>query len=528
MSIKTLRLEKEYEKSLADSARLLDAEKDRVRRMEQLLLQFESEALRSRLDRAHEQLLLSTQAESEARLQLEEAYQEIDRLDFHVQSSSNEVEKLKVGFRFPGSITQRSRSEHQQGELSTLNNTSTGYSTLLTEKLNLSREMSHLKSEIERLKSQNDSHQALVAEKHEMERQLNSLEVQLENEKHAHERTRSKSAQQAVEIDRLYARIDELQSELTRELRAKQQHEHDNRQQNMGWESQRSVLEGKVETLKKQLRSSKDKLQETQQELQQRRSNVRNKESDGTESRSRVIPLQRPGPSAEYHNGVTIATPGAVRVKEKTQRQSTLPGDKSAFSITPFLNRTGGPRDSSSSSEAEEDPMDVTLDESNDSFRKAWAIDEPSGIDAAPNDRSGPIQGPPKAKVGKAKPRVREGKPAASGPTTGSKKPGNGFSGKELADVSDDSIDPFIEQGQTKPKKRKLGAQRDRSLFEEDEEEDDMVENRKPGRKVGLGAGRNSVLATTAISSTSTGDRARTLGFGGGGFSPLKRDRKRL
>jgi hypothetical protein len=105
MSIKTLRLEKEYEKSLADSARLLYAEKDRVRRMEQLLLQFESEALRSRLDRAHEQLLISTQAESEARLQLEEAYQEIDRLDFHVQSSSNEVEKLKVGFRFPGSIT---------------------------------------------------------------------------------------------------------------------------------------------------------------------------------------------------------------------------------------------------------------------------------------------------------------------------------------------------------------------------------------------------------------------------------------
>lgn len=96
MSIKTVRLEREYEKSLAESARLLDAEKDRVRRMEQLLLQFESETLRSQLDRAHEQLLVSTQAESEARLQLDEAYQEIDRLGLHVQSSSNEVEKLKV------------------------------------------------------------------------------------------------------------------------------------------------------------------------------------------------------------------------------------------------------------------------------------------------------------------------------------------------------------------------------------------------------------------------------------------------
>ncbi|KAJ5298677.1 uncharacterized protein N7443_006797 [Penicillium atrosanguineum] len=506
MSIKTIRLEKEYEKSLADSARLLDAEKDRVRRMEQLLLQFESETLRSQLDRAHEQLLVTTQAESEACLQLDEAYQEIDRLDLHVQSSLKEVEKLK-----------------QQGELSTLNNTSTGYNTLLTEKLHLSRDISHFESEIKRLKSQNNSHQALVAEKHEMERQLNSLEIQLENEKHAHERTRAKSTQQATEIDRLSARIDDLQSELTKELHAKQQHERENQQQSVGWESQRSVLEGKVDTLKKQLRSAKDKLQETQQELQQRRINSMSNEGDGTESRSRAVPLQRPGPSADYHSGVTIATPGAVRVKEKSQKPSALPGEKSVFSITPFLNRTGGPtKDSPSSSEAEEDPMDVTLDESNASFRKARAIDEPSGIDAALDDRPGPTQAPPpKARAGKLKTKARDAKPAAPRPTHGSKK-----SGIEHADMSDDAIDPFIEQGQAKPRKRKLGAQRDRNLFEGDEEED-MLDNRKPGRKVGLGAGRNSVLATTAISSTAAGDRGpRALGFGG--FSPLKRDRKRL
>lgn len=356
-----------------------------------------------------------------------------------------------------------------------------------------------------------------------MERQLKSLEVELENEKHAHERTRAKSAQQAAEIDRLSARIDDLQSELTSELRAKQQHERETQQQNVGWESQRSVLEGKVETLKKQLRSAKDKLQETQQEVQQRRiPTSMNNEGDGTESRSRVVPLQRPGPTADYHSGVTIATPGAVRVKEKSQKQSALPGEKSAFSITPFLNRTGGPKDSSSSSEAEEDPMDITLDESNASFRRARAIDEPNGIDAALNDRPDPTEvPPPKARAGKTKTKARDGKPAAPRRTNGSKKPGI-----EHADMSDDAIDPFIEQGQTKPRKRKLGTQRDRNLFEEEEEED-MLESRKPGRKAGLGAGRNSVLATTTISSTAAGDRgSRALGFGG--FSPLKRDRKRL
>lgn len=97
MLIKTVQLEKEYEKALADSARLLDAEKDRMRRMEQLLLQFESEALRSQLDQAKEQLLGFTQVESETRLQLDEAYQEIDHLDQHVQVSLTEIQRLKVG-----------------------------------------------------------------------------------------------------------------------------------------------------------------------------------------------------------------------------------------------------------------------------------------------------------------------------------------------------------------------------------------------------------------------------------------------
>jgi TolA-binding protein len=406
----------------------------------------------------------------------------------------------------------------------TLNNTSTGYSTLLSEKLHLSREITRLNSEIERLKSQNNSHQSIVAEKHEIERRLNSLEVQLENEKHAHGRTRAKSAQQAVEIDKLSSRIDVLQSELTKELRAKQQHERDNRQQNVEWESQRSVLEGKIETLKKQLRSAKDKLQETQQELQQKRSNSRSNEGNGIESISRAVPLQRPGPSADYHSGVTIATPGAVRVKAKVNKQSALPGDKSAFSITPFLNRTGGPKDSPSSSEAEEDLMDVTLDESNASFRKARAIDELSGIDASSHDEPGPLQVPArKSRAGNPKAMVRDAKPAASELANVSKN-----SGKKVANIPEDVIDTFVEQGQTKPKKRKLGVQRDRNLFEEEEEEEDMMESRKPGRKVGLGAGRNSVLATTAIPGTAAGDRGpRTLGFGGG-FSPLKRDRKRL
>lgn len=99
MSIKTLVLEKEYERTLADSARLLDAEGDRMRSMEHLLIRCESDALRSQLDQARTQLLGFTQSESEALLQLEEACQEIDRLDSHAWASSKEIERLKVRYK---------------------------------------------------------------------------------------------------------------------------------------------------------------------------------------------------------------------------------------------------------------------------------------------------------------------------------------------------------------------------------------------------------------------------------------------
>ena len=119
-----------------------------------------------------------------------------------------------------------------------MNSTSTSYNTLLSEKLHLSRELFNLKSELDRSRAQNFSHQASVAGKQEMERLLNSLEVQLENEKHSHERTRAKNLQQETEISTLVAKVEELQGELTRELRAKQQYERDNRQQALEWENQ--------------------------------------------------------------------------------------------------------------------------------------------------------------------------------------------------------------------------------------------------------------------------------------------------
>ena len=81
---------------MAESARLLETERDRVRRMENLFLRFESDTLHSQLVQANEQLLKYTQGDSETLVQLNEACQEIDHLESQVQSSASEIEKLKV------------------------------------------------------------------------------------------------------------------------------------------------------------------------------------------------------------------------------------------------------------------------------------------------------------------------------------------------------------------------------------------------------------------------------------------------
>ncbi|KAJ5102865.1 hypothetical protein N7532_003394 [Penicillium argentinense] len=496
MSIKTARLEQEYEKALADSARLLDTERDRARRMENLLLRFECDALQSQLDHTRENLLGTRETERETRQQLDGAFQEIDRLDTHAQLSSNEIAKLK-------------------DELSTLNNTSTDYSSLLTEKFQLSKELSKLQIELDRHRNQVSSFQTMVAEKLELERQLNSLEVQLENEKNAHERTRAKNSLQAAEIVQLSGRIEDLQGELTREQRAKQQQERDSRQQSAEWDCQRSILEGRIETLKKQLRTSKDTLHETQH---QRRSNVKS-EDEVTESRSRTVPLQRPGPGADYQNGVTIATPGAVRVQDKIKRQSALPGDKSAFSITPFLNRTGAPRHSPTSSEADEQESRRAINDHSTAAERGKRMEDIMDERSSPEDPSCSTSAQAfLPRVVKGKPKARESKSAS--------RPAKKIPLEEM----DEPQEPPVEQGQAKLKKRKLGTQRERKLFEDDEE-DGSLEIKNPGRKLGLGlgGGRSSVLASSQVPGTS-GDRLpRNLGFGAPvGFSPLKRDRKRL
>lgn len=97
LALRTARFENEYARISGRTAQLLDAERSRVKHMEQLLLQFENDTLRSELDLVNGKLARVVQTESDIRLQLLETCKEADRLRTIVKVSSHEIEGLHVG-----------------------------------------------------------------------------------------------------------------------------------------------------------------------------------------------------------------------------------------------------------------------------------------------------------------------------------------------------------------------------------------------------------------------------------------------
>lgn len=96
LALRTARFENEYATISGRTTQLLDAERSRVKHMEQLLLQFENDTLRSDLDQANEQLAKVTKTELDACLQFHEICKENDRLRNIAQLSSHESQGLRV------------------------------------------------------------------------------------------------------------------------------------------------------------------------------------------------------------------------------------------------------------------------------------------------------------------------------------------------------------------------------------------------------------------------------------------------
>ncbi|PGH30504.1 hypothetical protein GX50_06725 [[Emmonsia] crescens] len=319
LPIASARLETEYEKALCQTRLIVADENNRILRVHILLAGHDNDDLCSEVEDTKTHLERAEKIGWEAQEQLKQAQNDVDYLrnSLRVQLQESNINELQV--------------------------TAADSSKLLAEKRAITREISNLKHEIEHLKSQNLSHQALMSEKLSLERQLRSLEVELQNEKNALEKARLKGLEQSEVDSKISSELAELNKELARERREREKIENDMKTEALEWTRHRAVLENKLTTLRNKLRQSKDNsdldhptilddVGSTQQEDQRRKRSASRFESD-----------------------ITIATPGVAAAPRKISRVPTVPGEKSTFSTTPFLNRTSTTAESSDASESDSD-----------------------------------------------------------------------------------------------------------------------------------------------------------------------------
>jgi len=396
-----------------------------------------------------------------------------------------------------------------------------------------SGEVAELTSHLTEERQAKKTAEAALVEAH---RKQESLEAELATLRQVNDKD-TKQASKAVT-----GQIDAAKRELARE---KDEHEATNEKLNL---------------FRDKLRTTKEKLKQTEADLLEAQQAVR-PHSPAVNAKALKNPRKRA--AVQFDPDAAIGTPGDGGKAKRAKRASSIVGEKSTFSITPFLNRTA----------------DVMQDEANDGDEPVASIEADSPT--APKTR--PTQKKPSTTVlAPASTNKIVRKPSA---TTKNKKPSVVMTLNTVAEEDDDdetsaniaaitipppkaqavpklkakapiqvlkpksltSFASFRESSlpkqplvvQNKKKRKLLGsAFGAKTIFDEDEEDAEA-------RPVGLGAGKSTLGGQRAFGglaklSGGFGGSLLTGGFGaktkgpirvasdGFMFSPLKKDRKAM
>ncbi|GAB7341089.1 hypothetical protein MBLNU457_7404t1 [Dothideomycetes sp. NU457] len=464
--------------------------------------------------------------------------------------------------------------EHLRAQVST-------NETLLTEKLALQRQVSTIEVELEQAKR--DAQRALakrrntmheVAQEDEMdglrkslkqekrqrekaEAALEELRVELEEQKKAAQRATVQEMKKAEADAEVEVRSEELSRELAQEKKEKFKVERAMQKAQNDWDAQRAVLEDKLTQFRNKLRTTKTQLQETQQALGDAQEQAATAaaviaatkpEKKATAPKATAAPKQTKKRSAVAmdSDATTLGTPGNGPANKRSRKVANL-GEKSSFSITPFLNRTSSIAPNSPEEEAEEEAEQDAAKrdrqpspEVQDSPTAKPAKTKKVPLQEVPASKSNIKKAPTAQKKDKIKLTtleqvVEEEEPASQPkeaapipllqPKQQAPKP---KVRKSLATFATFNFEPEAEK---KVKKRKLGGL-GKTLFDE---EDDAPSKALPSKGLfaggrlgplgGLGAVRGSFLGGISRPGLKKGVLATEDGFM---FSPLKKQRREM
>ncbi|KAI9812631.1 MAG: hypothetical protein M1827_004620 [Pycnora praestabilis] len=323
-SLKSKSLELAYEQNVRQIDAIYEEERLRQLRLRVLLMEDQNNDLHDELAQDDDRIDELERIAEDGRGRLEEANAVLQKVQNDLRARTRELETVKA-------------------ELQSLSSISTDSTRVLTEKLALSRELSNLKPELEHLRSQAASHQTLLSEKLSLQRQLSTVQVDLETEKRAAQRATAKEVKTNQQDAKLESQLEDLRKALSKERREREKIEREAKDGSNGWQGEKEVFEDKIEAFRTKLRTTKDQLKETQAELQKAHVKVTNATLRTSSSGVAEKPSKssRKRTAAQLDQDAAIGTPGAaLPAMTKGRQKPTLAGEKSTFSITPFLNRT--------------------------------------------------------------------------------------------------------------------------------------------------------------------------------------------
>lgn len=214
---------------------------------------------------------------------------------------------------------------------------------LLTEKLTMARELSSLRPEIDHLRSQAASHHSLLAEKLALQRRLSIMQVELETEKRSTQRALAKEDRLLAGDAELESRIETLQADLAKERHNRQKVEREAQKASTESENRKTTLESRSDAFRTKLRTTREQLKEMQAALEAAQATANAASSLSTTSLKPTVSLtknSRKRAASQMDADSMIGTPGDMPMAKQIKRPSALVGEKSTFSMTPFLNRT--------------------------------------------------------------------------------------------------------------------------------------------------------------------------------------------
>ncbi|KAF4551360.1 Hypothetical protein D9617_13g098580 [Elsinoe fawcettii] len=576
-SLHTAALELKYERSVHLVDIIAKEEGIRKLRFDNHVLEDDNVELRDLLSAEQERCDKMESMMNEHLVRAEEAEAALHGLEEELQAKDQEVSSLRA-------------------ESKALKNLTTDTSKIMTEKLELTHELSRLKPEIEHLRAQVTANEGLLTDKLSLQRKISEMEVDLENakrdakralakrrntmvevaqedemeglrkslakEKRLHERAKETIEELQTELDQLKkasaqstavetqkveknaeaeVRAQELARDLSKEQKEKTKVEKALQQAQTDFETNKAILEDKLTQYKNRVRTLKDRLRETETSLEQAQSAAASaaaaapKVAKSTAAAAKIATKAqgtKRGAAQMDPDATTLGTPGDAPAKRG--RKGANVGEKSSFSITPFLNRTMSVAPDSPDAAKDDGPSSPIAEEtspSDASKSSSTAAAKKKPLQPVPHSKQN-IKKPTTLTAGSKTTKIplqvveEEDESAPSpkkNPSAPAEKPKKKMR-KSLAMFATFNLEPETAVEKKKPKARKLGGL-GKTLFDE---EDDAPAKAMPGRGLfgGVAAGKMGPLAGGFARGSFLGGPRGVRNEDGFVFSPLKKERK--